>query len=222
MDLARLEVRNFAYRVFLLFIFDLYWAAFGQTTGAFGQQQPQQQPQQPQQQPAANPMFGGFGTNPSTTQTTGFSTTGRWIRDLVHQLASNSPPIDQGEHSVRHRQTQRACSAPPNPLLVSVRLVHLVQLGLGPRLGQLPRARLANRAQALQEHSETPVFSVINLRSEQVSIFRKILQTCLLTLPQPDNSTALEMSLQEPQTQLMPRSTRRIQPIQTSPWRIRA
>jgi len=85
-DSARLGVRNFTYRAFLLFIFDLDWAAFGQTTGAFGQQQPQPQPQpqpqqqpqqqQPQQQPAANPMFGGFGANPSTTQTTGFGTTG--------------------------------------------------------------------------------------------------------------------------------------------------
>lgn len=79
-DSARLEVRNFAYRTFLLFIFDLARTAFGQTTGAFGQQQPQpqqqQQQQQPQQQPAANPMFGGFGANPSTTQTTGFGTTG--------------------------------------------------------------------------------------------------------------------------------------------------
>jgi hypothetical protein len=28
-------------------------------------------------------MFGGFGTNPSTAQTTGFSTTGEWTRDLV-------------------------------------------------------------------------------------------------------------------------------------------
>jgi len=89
-DSASLEVRNFAYRAFLVFIFDLDRTAFGQTTGAFGQQQPQQQQQQqqpqpqqqqqqPQQQPAANPMFGGFGTNPSTTQTTGFGTTGGWI-----------------------------------------------------------------------------------------------------------------------------------------------
>ena len=90
-DSARLEVRNFAYRTFLLFIFDLDRAAFGQTTGAFGQQQqqPQQQQQQPQQQPAANPMFGGFGTNPSTTQTTGFSTTSEWIRDLMYQSTPN-------------------------------------------------------------------------------------------------------------------------------------
>ncbi|KAF9780056.1 nucleoporin autopeptidase-domain-containing protein [Thelephora terrestris] len=50
--------------------------AFGQTPGTFGQQQQQPQQQQPQQQPAANPMFGGFGTNPSTTQTTGFGATG--------------------------------------------------------------------------------------------------------------------------------------------------
>lgn len=40
-------------------------AAFG-STGAFGQQ-----PQQQQQQPAANPMFGGFGTNTATTNTAG-------------------------------------------------------------------------------------------------------------------------------------------------------
>jgi hypothetical protein len=86
-DSVRQEVRHCVHRVFL-FILNLGYTAFGQTPGAFGQQQ--QQPQQPQQQPAANPMFGGFGTNPSTTQTTGFGTTGEWTRDLVNQSTQNS------------------------------------------------------------------------------------------------------------------------------------
>ena len=60
MDLVRAEVRHLAHRVFLI-TFNLRWAAFGQ--------------QQPQQQPVANPMFGGFGTNPTTAQTTG-----KWAR----------------------------------------------------------------------------------------------------------------------------------------------
>jgi len=125
--LVRLGVRNFAYRAFILFIFYLDRTAFGQTTGAFGQQQPQQP--QPQQQPAANPMFGGFGTNPSRTQTTGFSTTGEWTRDLVHQSTSNSSSSHQVEHLVKHRQTLRACPAPENLPLVSAPPEPLVQLG---------------------------------------------------------------------------------------------
>lgn len=59
-DLVSAEVRHLAHRVFLI-TFNLRWAAFGQ--------------QQPQQQPVANPMFGGFGTNPTTAQTTG-----KWTR----------------------------------------------------------------------------------------------------------------------------------------------
>ena len=30
-------------------------------------------------------MFGGFGTNPSTTQATGFGTTSEWLQDFAHQ-----------------------------------------------------------------------------------------------------------------------------------------
>jgi hypothetical protein len=154
---------------FFVDIFDLGWVAFGQTPGAFGQQQPQQQ--QPQQQPAANPMFGGFGTNTSTTPTTGFGTTGGWPQDIMYQSTSNSHS-SQAEHSVRIPQTQRVCSAPPNLPQVLVRPERLVQLGLGPRPALPPQVHLVSRAQAPQELlEETQVFSAQSLRSERVSIF---------------------------------------------------
>ena len=43
-----------------------------------------------------------------------------------------------------------------------------------------------------------------------------------LTPPRPGNSIAPDISLQEHQTWLTPRSTKRIQPMQTLLWRIRA
>ena len=167
LDSARPEVRNFAYRVFFSYPFHLNPLAFGQTPGAFGQQQPQQQ--QPQQQPA-NPMFGGFGTNPGTTQTTGFGTTGGWPQDPTHQSISYLPSFQRAERSVRIPQVRQACLVPPNLPLVLVQLERLVPPGLGPQLLQLPRVHLASRAPALQEVSETPASSVPNhLHLGQVS-----------------------------------------------------
>lgn len=106
-------------------------------------------------------MFGGFGTNPGTTQTTGFGTTGRWPQDPIHQSISHLPSFQRAEHSVRTpQQPRRACSAPQNLPPVLVRPEHLVRPGLGPQLAPIPRVHLASRAQALQEVSETPVSSV--------------------------------------------------------------
>ena len=124
-------------------------------------------------------MFGGFGTNPGTTQTTGFGTTGGWPQDPTHQSISYSPSFQLAELSVRIPQVRQACSVPQNLPLVLVRPERLVRLGLGPQLALLPRVHSASRAQALQEVSETPVCSVQSrLHLEQVSTLPGLPKAC--------------------------------------------
>ena len=115
-------------------------------------------------------MFGGFGANPGTTQTTSFGATGGWPQDPTHQSISHSSSFQQAERSARILPVQQACSVPKNLPLVLVQLERLVQPGSGPQLALLPRVHLASRAQALQEVLETPVFLVPSrLHLEQVS-----------------------------------------------------
>ena len=122
------------------------WAAFGQTSGAFGQQQ---------QQPAANPIFGGFGT------------TGGCPQDFAHQ--SMVIFISSGGTFGLNPPDTTSVFGAPKPITGPVPPERLVQADLDPQLVLPLRVRLSSRAP--QGLLETTICLVTNLGLEQVNTF---------------------------------------------------
>ena len=167
LDLARPEVRNFAYRAFLTF---LTWT--GQHSARL-------------QEPLVNNNHNSNNRNNSLPQILCLVALAQILAQRrrlasarrvggfkISRINGYSSSFHQAEHLVRIPRTRRACSVPQNLPLVLVRPERLVQAGLDPQPALPLRVHLASPApRTPQELSETPICLVTNLGLEQVSAF---------------------------------------------------
>lgn len=163
-DLARhLEVRNFAYRALLSFVFNL----LGQRSARL------QECLVNSNRSSNSPNNNSLPLIPCSAalvqilaQHRRQASVRRRASGLRSHASIDSPSFRQVEHLVRHLQTRRACLVLQSQPPVSVPLECLAQLGLGPQLVLTRQVHLVSRAQAPQEPLAA---TVINLCSEQVS-----------------------------------------------------